>query len=141
MNSKTNLLELSPWRLREGVLAFRTPELLIDVLVAIAALCAGAVLFQVWRRRRRSLWRFSLFDLGAIVLMAGIAMGAVASNRRAAMRETAAWHRLDEESRSDPGFRGWPIARERGGPAWLRDKVFVNWFADFDRVQSAECAV
>jgi hypothetical protein len=132
----------SRWKLLESVVFFAPQKLLANVAVAGGLLVAGGICFQLRRRRRGGLWRFSIGDLLVIVAAVAVALGVFSAQRAEGRRERELVNRI--VMAQSPGEQDWGydasnrVQWHEGGPAWLRKRVGDEWLRDFDRVVGFE---
>jgi len=137
MLSGPRYVRLSLWQLFKGVEQFSVAALLADVATALAALFAGSLLFEAWRRRRTRLLQFSLSELVVFVSLVALVCSILAMYRSRHHGELDA---LQSIAKTETEGVEWGIpvheraAWQLGGPSWLREIVGGRPFHIFDRV-------
>ncbi|HEX5105972.1 MAG TPA: hypothetical protein VFV87_19270 [Pirellulaceae bacterium] len=118
----------SPWTPWRDPVEFSWSAILIDALAWLGILFCGALLVQMWRSRRRSLWQLRLVDLLGMVTLIGVLIGWGVQQRNERREE----HRLWSAARRVP----LSISDSLGGviPAWLPDEYQKRYLDEFGHV-------
>jgi hypothetical protein len=134
-----SVLADSCWALTHRVESFTAGWLVLDIFLAILAATVIAAGFEVWRRRRKSLWRFRLIELFGLLTSVACAGGWYQWQCRIAEGEAEALKEAHRDlERVSPGeLASDDVEYERGGPTFLRQLIGDQPFACQDRVVSA----
>lgn len=122
--------ETSIWRLSERVTQFRPLALACDALIALAILVAVATAYEWWRRRRESLWRFSLREL-IVVLTAFALLFAILYRQD---RQRLVEQQVVAQLQKNHPFQFGPGTWEQCGPDWIWEIVPAERFPMFRRL-------
>jgi hypothetical protein len=114
------------WPTFDDLVEVRWPPLLANLLVGVLILAASVVLFQIWRRRRTALWRFSLRELLVFVVVVGVVSYVVHAERKAHFKEARTLQKMSRDAR----YR----RLQPAGPTWLRAAAGEKPFDEFDFV-------
>jgi len=135
---KTGDFSNSPWKLKEGVLAFHVIPLLGDLVVGIAVLIVAGVAVEVRRRWQNSFFQYRLFELLILVTVAAVGLSFYAVRRKEYReeRETYEWlHREDSAGSSVWNDSDWLVE----GPDWLLSVIGEDLYRElFVRVRAVE---
>jgi hypothetical protein len=137
--------KLAVWRFDEGVVEFRWLIVIADLLVGTSLAFGAGLAWQAWRRRRYSIWRFSLIELLLLLTGVAVAAGILTAYRAGHRRELAILAEIEKRdllraTAHDP-FRWttkYNVIWRRGGPSWMRELFGEARLRIFDRVEWIE---
>ncbi|MGI8980856.1 MAG: leucine-rich repeat domain-containing protein [Pirellulaceae bacterium] len=120
----------------QGSDTFFPGRLVANVAIGFLISVAAGWLFEMWRRRHRSLLQIHLLDIGLATTAVGALLAWYVAARSAHQREEAALS-LTVEEMTEHGLIGgnmFAVEREQGGPTWLRLCLGDRPFEFLDRV-------
>lgn len=135
-------LRSNSWGITQNVQSFSVSGIAIDSLVAAVVVTCAAAIFESWRRRRQSLWRFRLIELFGVLTTVAVAGGWYQWQSRIANLEAAALQEAHlDYLKQYPDESKYPfddVTYERGGPTFLRELLGDKPFTFQDRVVHAD---
>ena len=119
---------------------FHAGPLAGNIAIGLAIIMLTGCLFEIWRRRHRSLLQIHLLDVGMTITAVAVVLGWYVAARTAHEREEALVSiQVDEMTEHGRiGYEMFSVEREQRGPTWLRLWLGDKYFQFLDRVVAAE---